>query len=154
MASIAAEIFQGLVIFVCYIFFQNSCADMNLSQLTSFYDGEPDASPPNAPVIIQQEDKEYRLRSSVRIRQSQSDASATQLNFSVPAITENILDLEVDDKSTHCKVWTSRSACIKLTGYYRLLVLNHSRRRSGVCSSKLVISLAQRELHPRRKHVS
>ncbi|KAE9411002.1 hypothetical protein BT96DRAFT_245195 [Gymnopus androsaceus JB14] len=64
----------------------------------------PTLSPPNAPIILHQEDMEYRLRSSVRIRQAQADTSSPHLRTSVSAITENILDLEVDNKSTVCKI--------------------------------------------------
>lgn len=70
----------------------------------SFYDGESNASPPNAPVTMFLDNVEYRLRSSVSVRQTQADTHAPQSEISIPAISESILDLEVDDKSTVCKV--------------------------------------------------
>ncbi|KAF8832436.1 hypothetical protein HHX47_DHR1001927 [Lentinula edodes] len=69
-----------------------------------FYDGESNASPPNAPVTMFLNNVEYRLRSSVSVRQTQADTHAPQSKISIPAISESILDLEVDDKSTVCKI--------------------------------------------------
>ncbi|KAJ4001041.1 hypothetical protein F5050DRAFT_1727364 [Lentinula boryana] len=69
-----------------------------------FHDGEADASPPNAPLILHLQGVEYRLRSSVSVRQTQTHASAPHWETSIPAITESVLDLEVDDKSTLCKI--------------------------------------------------
>ncbi|KAJ3868742.1 hypothetical protein EV359DRAFT_77385 [Lentinula novae-zelandiae] len=69
-----------------------------------FYDGESNASPPNAPVTMFLNNVEYRLRSSVSVRQTQADTHAPQSEISIPAISESILDLEVDDKSTVCKI--------------------------------------------------
>ncbi|KAJ4486265.1 hypothetical protein J3R30DRAFT_3697765 [Lentinula aciculospora] len=69
-----------------------------------FYDGEPDALPPNAPITMHLQDVEYRLRSSVSVRRAQAHTSAPHLETIIPAITESILDLEVDDKSTLCKI--------------------------------------------------
>ncbi|KAJ3879080.1 hypothetical protein F5051DRAFT_326654 [Lentinula edodes] len=69
-----------------------------------FYDGESNASPPNAPVTMLLNDVEYRLRSSVSVRQTQADTHAPQSEISIPTISESILDLEVDDKSTVCQI--------------------------------------------------
>ncbi|KAJ3853807.1 hypothetical protein EV368DRAFT_81215 [Lentinula lateritia] len=65
-----------------------------------FSDGESNASPPNAPVTMFLNNVEYRLRSSVSVRQTQADTHTPQSENSIPAINESILDLEVDDKST------------------------------------------------------
>ncbi|KAJ3719814.1 hypothetical protein C8R42DRAFT_671864 [Lentinula raphanica] len=69
-----------------------------------FQDGEANASPPNAPLTIHLQGVEYRLRSSVSVRQTQAHASTPKKEFPIPTIIESVLDLEVDDKSTICKI--------------------------------------------------
>ncbi|KIK71110.1 hypothetical protein GYMLUDRAFT_315720 [Collybiopsis luxurians FD-317 M1] len=69
-----------------------------------FFDAPSNVSRPNAPITMHLDGMVYRLRSSVSVRQAESEICAPHVENTVTVITENVLDLEVDDKSTVCKI--------------------------------------------------